>query len=651
MCGIYGVIDVAQTGSASRDLIERMGAVVTHRGPDDDGTYMERNVAFGMRRLSIIDLAGGHQPISNEDGTVWVVCNGEIYNYRELRTRLEGRGHSFRTQSDTEVLVHLYEDYGIKLVGLLRGMFAFALWDKARSRMILARDRLGKKPLYIRKEAKRLLFASEIKSILQDSSIPRNIDVQALKEYLALGYVPAPRTLFEGIEKVLPGHFIVIEDSRIQECEYWDAQFGAIDAYSEEEWQDIIRDKLLEAVRIRMVSDVPLGAFLSGGIDSSAIVAAMARLTSQPVKTYSIGFEGEDAYYNELSYARIVAQRYGTDHHDIIVRPNVADLLPKLIWYMDEPIADSAFITTYLVAKLAREEVAVILSGVGGDELFGGYRRYLGESLHSYYMKLPSAVRAHWLPWLVNKLPQDRHSRWKNYMRYGAAFVNSADRTASERYLSYITVFTPTALSSLLQPDVLLSDGPGTLTETDVMAEYLARCGETDELGQAIYLDLKTSLPDDLLLLTDKMTMAASVECRAPFLDHELVELTARMPSHLKVHGLSMKYLLKKALKPWLPGKILRRPKRGFGAPLGAWLRRDLDTLVQDTLSEPQVKRRGIFRWEAVRALIASHNASQKDCSDHLLALITFEIWCRLFIDSREWQVQLSRSGDASLLR
>jgi asparagine synthase (glutamine-hydrolysing) len=612
-----------------------MGAVVEHRGPDDDGTYTERNVAFGMRRLSIIDLAGGHQPISNEDGTVWVVCNGEIYNYRELRTQLEERGHSFRTRSDTEVLVHLYEDYGVKLVGLLRGMFAFALWDKARSRMILARDRLGKKPLYIRKEAKRLLFASEIKSILQDSSIPRNIDVKALKEYLALGYVPAPRTLLEGIEKLLPGHFIVIEEGRIQECEYWDAQFGAIDAYSEEEWEHLIRDKLQEAVRIRMVSDVPLGAFLSGGIDSSAIVAAMARLTSQPVKTYSIGFEGEDAYYNELPYARVVAQKYGTDHHEIIVRPNVADLLPKLIWYMDEPMADSAFITTYLVAKLAREEVTVILSGIGGDELFGGYRRYLGESLRSYYMKLPSAVRARWLPWLMNKLPQDRHSRWKNYIRYGTAFVNSADQTPSERYLSYTTVFTPTAISSLLQPDVLLSDGLGTHTQANVMAEYLAKCGETDELGQAIYLDLKTSLPDDLLLLTDKMTMAASVECRAPFLDHELVELAARMPSHLKVHGLSMKYLLKKALKPWLPREILRRPKRGFGAPIGAWLRRDLDILVQETLSEPQVKQRGLFKWEAVRALIASHNATQKDCSDHLLALITFELWCRLFLDSQ----------------
>lgn len=628
MCGIYGIFYFNQERKPHAEVLSRMGGVVVHRGPDDEGHYLGKDIAFGMRRLSIIDVQGGHQPIANEDETIWVVCNGEIYNFVELRIELEARGHIFRCHSDTEVIVHLYEEYGLEFCRKIRGMFALALWDNRRARLVLARDRLGKKPLYIRKDPYRVLFASEIKAILAVENVPRQINVQALPEYFALGYVPAPFTLFEGIEKVLPGHYLVIEKGQIRDQEYWDVQFDQLETYSEDEWVERVREKLLEAVRIRLLSDVPLGAFLSGGIDSSAIVAAMARLTNHPVKTYSIGFTGEDSYYNELPYARIVADAFKTDHHEIIVRPAVAELLPKLIWHLDEPIADSAFITTYLVSQLARESVTVILSGVGGDELFGGYRRYLGNSFLRYYQWLPHVVRKQWLPAMFSLLPQDRHSNWKNYVRYATAFMHSAELNPVERYMSYVSLFSPELQATLLENG---TNGHG--VRPSMMEQYFTHCQKADDLNQLIYVDLKTSLPDDLLALTDKMTMAASIECRAPFVDHELVELTSRMPSQFKIHGLTMKYLLKKVVKPWLPDEILQRKKRGFGAPIGAWLRKDLEFLVNELLSESQVRRRGLFKWETIKEIIGRHKIYKNDYTDQLLALINFELWCRTFLD------------------
>ncbi len=642
MCGIYGAVDLKQERTPGQALFDRMGRVITHRGPDDSGQYYGRGVALGMCRLSIIDLSGGHQPISNEDGTVWVVCNGEIYNFLEQRDRLEKSGHTFRSRSDTEVLVHLYEQEGLEFVKRLRGMFAFALWDTSRSRLVLARDPLGKKPLYLLREPQRLVFASEIKSILEDPEVPRRVDEEALREYLALGYVPAPATLFDGIEKLLPGHFLVIEKGQVQDREYWDVRFDQLENCTEEEWVERVREKLLESVRIRLVSDVPLGAFLSGGIDSSAIVSAMARLINQPVKTYTIGFEGEDKYYNELPYARIVADAFHTDHHEIIVRPDVAELLPRLIWHLDEPIADSAFVTTYLVSRLARESVTVILSGVGGDELFGGYRRYLGDSLRRYYDLLPGVVQRKWLPALLARLPQDRHSGWKNNIRYASAFVKTAGCDPVSRYLSYVTVFSPEVRARLLREPAAAS-GNGHGPASAVLQGYFDRCRGADSLHQNIYVDLKTSLPDDLLALTDKMSMAASLECRAPFMDQQLVELTSCIPSDLKVRSLTMKYLLKKVIQPWLPAEILQRKKRGFGAPVGAWLRHDLETLVEETLSAAQVRKRGFFDPAVVQEIIASHRAQSSDHTDHLLALINFELWCRIFLDGEDRQFQPKR--------
>jgi asparagine synthase (glutamine-hydrolysing) len=640
MCGIYGFADVSllRASPPAMELLNKMARVVGHRGPDDQGHHLENGVALGMRRLSIIDLAGGHQPISNEDGTIWIVCNGEIYNFQELREDLEKKGHVFRCNSDVEAMVHLYEQEGIEFVKRLRGMFAFAIWDGPRSRLVLGRDRLGKKPLYVRRTSDRLFFASEIKSILQAGDVPRRVNPVALNAYLTLGYVPAPLTLFEGIEKVFPGHLMVMENGRIQDREYWEVRFDQVEELPEQEWEVRVRDKLLESVRLRLVSDVPLGAFLSGGIDSSSIVAAMARLTDRPVKTYSIGYGNADKYYNELPYAGMVARAFGTDHHEIIVKPQVSELLPRLIWHLDEPIADSAIITTYLVSRLARESVTVILSGVGGDELFGGYRRYLGDSLQRYYRWLPEPVRSKWLPGLLSRLPQDRHSAWTNNIRYATAFAKSAAMDPMDRYLSYVSLLSPDMHSQLLQGSPAEGAAGRNDAASRIMKEYFAKCSGADGLNQLMYVDIKTSLVDDLLTLTDKTSMAASVECRAPFMDHELVELAARMPSHLKVRGLTTKYLLKKTLKPWLPQEILHRKKRGFGAPVGSWLRDDLRFLTRELLSEQQVRKRGYLNWPVVQEIISSHEQQRSDNTDSLFALICFELWCNIFLDGTDWQ-------------
>lgn len=635
MCGIYGVMDFTENGPESGPILTRMGQVVQHRGPDDHGHFEARGVGLGMRRLSIIDVASGHQPIANEDETLWLVLNGEIYNFQSLRDELIKKGHKFRTRTDTEVIVHLYEEEGTNFFKRLRGMFGLALWDIKRQRLILGRDRIGEKPLYVRRESGRLLFASELKSILQADDVPRRLNLLALQEYLALGYVPAPLTMLEGIEKVLPGHYLVVENGRIEDHEYWDVPFGRTEKRSEEEWIELVREKLLETVQSQLMSDVPLGAFLSGGIDSSTIVAAMARLTGRPVKTYSIGYEEEFSYYNELPFAKIVARAFGTDHHEIIVRPEISDLLPKVIWHLDEPIADSASLTTYLVSKLARESVTVILSGVGGDELFGGYRRYLGDSIHRWYKLLPGPVRTRLLPALFQRIPQDRASTWKDYARYGAAFVKTAEQDPASRYLSYITLFSRDAQSELLRSH---DHADSNNASAEVLLRCFARCTDPDSLNRILYCDLKTSLPDDLLALTDRMSMAASVECRAPFVDYELIELASRIPSNGKVRGLTLKYLLKKAVEPWLPREVIERKKRGFGAPVGSWLRRELQPLISELLSEEQILQRGLFHWPAVKRILRAHEEQRSDYTDHIFALIAFETWCRIYLDGQDWK-------------
>jgi len=629
MCGIYGVINL-DGSPADPASLSAMGRVTIHRGPDDEGMHVDGPCALGMRRLSIIDLAGGHQPLSNTDGTLWLVANGEIYNFRELRRELEARGHRFKTGSDCETILHAYAEHGDAFVERLNGMYAFALWDARRRRLLIGRDRLGIKPLYYLNDGKRLAFASEAKALLELPGVAPKVDPTALQAYLELGYVPAPLSIFQGIRKLPIASVMSVTRDGAAIRSYWSPKNDVDSSRSVEEWTQLVRTRMDEAVRMQMVSDVPIGAFLSGGVDSSAVLAFMSKHSDTPVRTYSIGFSGgaADEFYNELPYARRVAEQFGSSHHEILVRPDVVGLLPKLLWHMDEPIADSAFITTYLVAEFARREVTVILSGVGGDELFGGYRRYLGEHFMRYLAAVPGPLKRAAAA-LAGRLPSDRHSTLLNLSRYAKSFLGSADLPFEERYRSYVGVFSPDEASALLAiaPPAERLDAIGLAFE--------AAIGD-DPLNRMFTVDALTQLPDDLLLLTDKMTMATSLECRVPLLDHELVELASQIPSRVKVAGGELKHLMKRALDGVLPKDILHRTKRGFGAPMGAWMKAELFPVVESVLSRETVESRGFLRYEPIRRLIENHRTNRVDGTDRLLSLINFELWCRIFLDRLE---------------
>jgi len=627
MCGIFGVLHL-DGSPVDRAALKAMAQATVHRGPDDEGFHLAGACGIGMRRLSIIDVAGGHQPLSNADGSLTVVCNGEIYNFRELRRELEALGHRFATGSDSEVVVHGYAQWGDEVVQRLNGMFGFALWDARRRRLLLGRDRLGIKPLYLYRDARRIAFASEAKALLTLPGVSAQLNYEGLHSYLSLGYVAAPQSLFAGISKVPPATLLAIEDGRLDERRYWRIPAETDQGLDEREWIERVRARLGESVRMQMVSDVPIGAFLSGGIDSSTVVALMAAESDRPIKTYAIGFEGDGAeqYYNELPYARQVAQRFGTEHHEIVVRPDTAALLPRLLWHMDEPVADSAFITTYLVSEFARRDVTVILSGVGGDELFGGYRRYLGDYYQAQLSRLPT-----WLRRVASSagrhLPSDRHSPLLNLSRLAKGFLESAELPLEERYRSYVEVFPDDDLRKLMRQNGA--------AHADRIGEAFLHATGGDALNRMLAVDAQTQLPDDLLALTDRMSMATSLECRVPLLDHELVELAARMPQEVKIRGGRLKHAMKEAVSHLLPREILERKKRGFGTPMGAWLRQDLAPVMRALLSDESLGSRGLFDANAVRELIALHDAKRVDGSDRLLALMNLEIWSRLYLDRR----------------
>jgi asparagine synthase (glutamine-hydrolysing) len=626
MCGIHGYLQL-DGAPASRDAVDAMGAVTIHRGPDDRGSHVDGECAIGMRRLSIIDVAGGHQPLRSADGTLWLVCNGEIYNYRELRSELAARGHVFLTHSDCEVILPLYRELGDAFVERLNGMYAFALWDAARRRLIVGRDRLGIKPLYVLQDGRRFAFASEAKSLLTLPGVAAGLDERVLPAYLRLGYIPAPFTAFKGIRKLAPATIVTVDARGAVERRYWRIPGGVDDRTSEREWIERVRTRLEESVRMQMVSDVPIGAFLSGGVDSSAVVAMMSAHSDAPVRTYSIGFGGSqaDEFYNELPFARIVAKRFATQHREILVKPDVVALMPQLMWHLDEPLADTAFITTYLVSKFAREDVTVILSGVGGDEIFGGYRRYLGDHVHRRFAALPGwmqrlAVR------LGARLPEDRHSRLLNLARYAKAFLATTDLSAEERYSAFLQVFAFGEVDELLGAPA---------RRHDAILDAFGHASGNDMINRMLVADAETQLPDDLLHLTDRMTMATSLECRVPLLDHELVEMAARIPGHVKMKRGELKYVMKRALADVLPATILTRGKRGFGTPMGAWLKRDLAPMLTQVLSPASMAARGLFRPGPVQRLIAQHRANRVDGTDRLLSLLNLEIWCRVYLDAR----------------
>ncbi len=627
MCGIHGILrfDGRPVDPAELDA---MGQVTRHRGPDDAGAHVDGACGIAMRRLSIIDLAGGHQPISSADDTLWLVCNGEIYNFRELRAELEGRGYRFKTHSDSEVLLHLYDAHGDEFVHRVNGMFDFALWDARRRRLVIGRDRLGVKPLYVYQDANRIAFATEAKALLALPGVTAELDPAALPGYLQLGYVAAPQSLFKGVRKLPPATLLAVEDGEVREWRYWRMPSHVRQGVSERDWVARVRSQLEESVRMQMVSDVPIGAFLSGGVDSSAVVAFMVRHAEQPVRTYAIGFDGGEAerLYNELPYARRVAELFGTEHHEIVVRPDVVGLLPRLVWHLDEPLADTAFITTWLVSEFARRDVKVILSGVGGDELFGGYRRYLGSHYAGRFARLPAwsrrlAMRA------ADFLPSDRHSGVLNALRLAKGFLATAELSPDARYRSYLGVLEPELVDELLL--AMPADAH------DPLDAAFAAAGRGDELNRMLAVDAETQLPDDLLLLTDKMSMAVSLECRVPFLDHVLVELAAEIPAEAKLPGGRLKHLLKAALADVLPADILERGKRGFGTPMGAWLKRELAPVMRELLAPAQVRARGLFRPEAVARLIEAHGANRVDATDALIALINLEVWSRIHLDRR----------------
>lgn len=621
MCGIVGKLNTDRNRTVDTGLIRAMCQTLVHRGPDDEGVYVDGPVGLGMRRLSIIDLAGGHQPVSNEDGTVWVVLNGEIYNYRDWRPTLEARGHRFASNSDTEVIVHLYEEYGDEFVQHLRGMFAIALWDKRREALILVRDRLGIKPLYYSAQVDRLLFGSELKALLP-AGVSRDVDHQALHEFLSYNYIPGPRTIFKAVRKLQPGHRLIARHGRVVVEPYWrpspDAAPGDGGTEPVAYYVERLTELLKESVRYRLIADVPLGVFLSGGLDSSTVVALMREVSSDPIKTFSIGFE--DASYSELPYARMVAEHFETEHHEFMVKPNAVDLVPKLVHFFDEPFADSSAIPGYYLSELARRHVTVALGGDGGDEVFAGYETYTAWKLASLYRGLAKPLRAI-IPPLVARLPVSHRKISFDYK--AKRFIQGALLPPERGHYAWKEVF-----SDEMKQGLYASDANGFLEDPfRVMERQFAACSATSMLSRLQYVDQRVYLPDDILVKVDRMSMAHSLEVRAPLLDHKLVEFAATIPPELQLRGLRKKYLLKRAMAHRLPRKILNRKKGGFNVPIPAWLRHELADYVRDVLSEKRLREQGFFNPQYVQQLVRDHAELKADHSRNIWGLLIFALW------------------------
>ncbi|HEV2117985.1 MAG TPA: XrtA/PEP-CTERM system amidotransferase [Terriglobales bacterium] len=622
MCGICGIANFERPDIVSRELVGRMNDTLSHRGPDDAGVYVGPGVGLGHRRLSIIDVAGGHQPISNEDGSVWVLLNGEIYNYPELRQRLLKRGHRFSTQSDTEAIVHLYEDKGEECFAELRGMFSIALWDSRQRKLLLARDRVGKKPLFYFSDGKQILFGSELKSLLAAGNVPRSVDHQAVSDYFSLGYIPAPKTIYREVRKVLPGHYLVATANQVRSVRYWDISFGQVEDRTEEQWCELLRHKLCEATRVRLMSEVPLGAFLSGGVDSSAVVATMSRIMNRPVTTCSIAFDQKE--YDESEFAKQVAEQFHTDHHEHLVQPSAVEILDKLAWHFDEPFADSSAIPTYYVSAIARQHVTVALGGDGGDENFAGYRRYYFDyyenRLRGY---VPGAVRRGVFGPLGKYYPG---LAWAPRIFRGKATFQALSQSPLEGYFNTISIFRTDEKPRLLTAEFRRGlQGYDTL---DVLREYYDRADTTDPLSRVQYVDIKTYLTDDILTKVDRASMAVSLEVRAPLLDHELMGVVAAIPSSLKLRNTNGKYIFKKALEPVLPREILYRKKQGFSIPLDHWFRRELRDLAHDAMFSTDD---GILDKAYLQKIWNQHQKRQFDRSAYLWSVLMFRKWQQVF--------------------
>lgn len=627
MCGIAGKVSAA--GAVDPILLEQMCSVIEHRGPDSRGLHVNRGVGLGIQRLRVIDLETGDQPIFNEDRTVVVVLNGEIYNYRELREELVGRGHRFSTHSDTEVIVHLYEEHGADCVQHLRGMFAFALWDEGKGRLLLARDRVGKKPLFYFERGGELWFGSEAKAILQDPEVPREPDFAAIDAFLHYQYVPHPLSAFAGIRKLPPAHTLIWEQGRSTTRRYWRLSYRSVSPLpTVEEAHEQVREHLLEATRLRLRSDVPLGAFLSGGVDSSAVVAAMAMQSTQAVKTFSIGFDV--ASYDETAYAREVAELFATDHQELRVHPEAMEVLPRLVWHYGEPFADHSAIPSFYLAELTRQHVTVALNGDGGDESFAGYRRYVGASVAARLAEYPRPARGALttVARILGEGPSPDSFRTRLSRLAHATQLDLADR-----YAMWMAIFNERERTELYTPE--FAERIDMTATSAFLRDRFDRSDATDGVNELLDVDVQTYLPGDLLVKMDIATMAHSLEVRSPFLDHKLMEFAAALPGSWKISGKMTKKLLKDALRPWLPDHLLDRPKLGFGVPIAEWLAGPLSQLPRDVLLDERARARGFFRESAVEKLIDEHVLGDHDNSSKLWALIQLELWLQMFIDAR----------------
>ncbi len=627
MCGIAGIVGTELDAVVEATTIERMCRTIVHRGPDDEGIFVKGPVGLGMRRLSIIDLGGGHQPIFNEDKTVWIVFNGEIYNFLELRPELEKLGHRFSTDTDTEVIVHLYEEFGSNCVQKLRGMFAFAIYDERRRKLLLARDRLGEKPIHYAVLDGQLLFGSEIKALLAVAPELKEINYEGLLQFFYFGYIPDPCTAFLRIHKLPPGHLLEFTNSQVNVRQYWDLPaYGTHEPGSEEECLEELEHHLAEAVRMQLMSDVPLGALLSGGVDSSTIVALMARRSSKPVKTFSIGFPKGD--FNEAQHARAVAKRFGTDHHELIVEPNFAETLETLTHVLDEPFADSSILPTYYVSRLARQHVTVALSGDGGDELFAGYDRYLVHHRRRLFNSIPSwagrLYRNHIYGGLPSSLP-------------GRKFAYNVSLSPPERYVDGLSFLPAFDREKSLFSDEFLTRTRTCRNPRELFLDYWNRAVAGDLLSRSLYLDTKTYLPADVLTKVDRMSMAASLEIRVPILDHVFVELVTRLPVNWKFNQNTRKYIFKKlAERVGVPSEVLHRPKQGFAMPLVHWMRDEMRGDLSRLLLEPRTLQRGYWKPSAVRRMLEEHFDGRRDHSSQIWLLLVFELWHRNYLEKSD---------------
>lgn len=627
MCGIAGFVNKGGNG-VDRSVLEKMNAAIAHRGPDDDGFFADEHAALGMRRLSIIDVAGGKQPIPNHDRSKWIVFNGEIYNYQEIREDLEKRGHTFHTRSDTETVVHLYDEFGENCVDHLRGMFAFAIWDTREKVLFIARDRIGKKPLlYSHQPNGDLIFGSEFRALLRHPDVSREVDNEAIDAYLSYQCVPAPMTGFKSIRKLEPGHWLRWKNGAIETKRYWQPDFSKKIDISETEAITETTRLLREATKLRLISEVPLGAFLSGGVDSSIVVALMAEASDKPVKTFSIGFEEQD--YSELKYAKRVAEHVGAEYNEFIVKPNALDVLPVLVEHYGEPYADSSAIPTYYVAKETRKHVTVALNGDGGDESFAGYERYAAMKLAERYQRIPSLIRKQFIEKTFRLLPSSelKRSRIRDVKR----FIKAAELAKTERYFRWVTAFDQQAKADIYTQDFAAE--VSRWKASSLLDNWFSKANGSGILDASLLTDQMTYLPNDLLVKVDIATMANSLEARSPFLDHKVIEFAASLPAGMKMRGLQTKSLLKKVAARLVPREVIYRRKMGFGIPVGKWFRHEMKDFVREVLLSEKSLGRGIIRPEILRRYVEEHTNAERDHSFQLWAFLMLELWYQRFID------------------